>query len=230
MTCTVYDLTAGTAVAVPINEPLPVPEGETCVGPNKRLSGQCISVSVLSGSGLVYTNTSGAAALPTAGDEIDPNSILPGVMGTNVNVTEVSLVASADMQVLVCLGDCLALSSTLVEPPPGGDFGGGGGDVTVELDSSCADPVWTQVCPPLDCVPYLASSIGDPAPFFEPFDTFSVVKPRCCEIVISTSAGSVVIPEGVESFTSPSFPCTISDLSVEGDCVDEVYIVVSREK
>jgi len=81
-----------------------------------------------------------------------------------------------------------------------------------------------------DCRSYVADAIGEANPVFEPFNTFTIIKPTCCTLRITTSAGSFTMRKGEVSYQSDKFDCPLTAISVEvtdGDCLEDVHIVVN---
>lgn len=79
----------------------------------------------------------------------------------------------------------------------------------------------------LSCTAYMDSAINDPAPAFEPFNEFIIKKPSCCVLTVTTSAGEITIPKGVEAFTSIKFDCLVEDLTLSGcDDLTDVTVIV----
>ena len=77
-----------------------------------------------------------------------------------------------------------------------------------------------------ECVPYTADSYGVASPSFEPFRSFTIIKPECCDLVVTTSAGTITLRKGETNFTSSVFACDLTSISISGDCVDKTHIIV----
>lgn len=79
---------------------------------------------------------------------------------------------------------------------------------------------------------YMAYFEGEAAPVVEPFNTFSVIKPPCCVITVTTDAGTITIPQGMESYCPAKFDCALTSIEIaiiEGDCtIDDVKLYVQH--
>ena len=80
-------------------------------------------------------------------------------------------------------------------------------------------------CKP-DCVPYIGDSYGEASPTFSPFTSFTIIKPACCDLIVTTSAGTFTLRKGETNFTSSIFACELTSISIAGDCVDKTHIIV----
>lgn len=79
------------------------------------------------------------------------------------------------------------------------------------------------------CVPYMDSATGVSSPIFQPFNTFTIHKPDCCTLTVTTDAGTITIPASVPAYSSCKFDCDLTFITIEGDCVDSTTIFVNGE-
>lgn len=88
------------------------------------------------------------------------------------------------------------------------------------------DPSWSEIeC----CKPMIASYKGDQIPAIVPqYNIFSVYKPQCCTVTVTTSAGEIIIPDSVVAFTAEKFDCPLSEFSVSGDCLSNVTVFLQN--
>lgn len=111
----------------------------------------------------------------------------------------------------------------------------------VNLDASQIDAVvWIDaqaniIAPPgavVPCeaglAPYMASTHGVAAPAFEPFNSFVISKPNCCELTVTTNAGTIVMRPDQATYSSERFDCLLTGIEIAGPCVGETTIFVNR--
>ena len=80
------------------------------------------------------------------------------------------------------------------------------------------------------CEPVIEDFLGNNAPDIQ-FDSIQVIIPKCCEIVITTSAGTITIPAQESKFVfNKSFDCLITGYQINGNCVDKVYTILTKSK
>ena len=95
----------------------------------------------------------------------------------------------------------------------------------------------TACCPDVPvCPSYIADAVGEAAPAFDPFNVFTVKKPSCCAIKVTTSAGSFTMMKDEVLMQSEPFECLLSSISfevlddgtVDGTCAEKVHIIVQN--
>lgn len=94
-------------------------------------------------------------------------------------------------------------------------------------DPNTLDPTCAQ-CNNITCQAMQESFTGDNATLAL-FNSIMMIIPKCCEITLTTSAGTIVLPAQQENWVySYCFECPVSDFSIEGDCVDDVHVILSK--
>lgn len=88
--------------------------------------------------------------------------------------------------------------------------------------SSCVEMVEVK-----EIKPYMDSSTGAANPNFQPFTSFSIVRKECCPLTIRTDAGTIILPEYVDCYSSCDFGCDLTFIEISGACTDDVTIVVN---
>lgn len=85
-----------------------------------------------------------------------------------------------------------------------------------------------------ECEPSVSEAFGDNFVSLNEAHNFSITKPACCEVLITTSVGSIRLIEGVTSYSTSEFKCTITIDNVEvisGDCnTSDVHIISNKVK
>ena len=108
----------------------------------------------------------------------------------------------------------------------------------VDLDGAPYTLIGDAVkCDTIKCetVPLLVSYFGDVLPVDlegELFNTFSIVKPDCCELIVTTNVGTFTMTAAMTGFSPCDFPCAIIEsIELSGDCdLSQVNIILQRTK
>lgn len=85
---------------------------------------------------------------------------------------------------------------------------------------------------PIACLPTISEAFGNDLSTLLPSNNFSIQKPTCCKIKITTSVGSFHVLEDIGAYTTSDFDCTITITNVEivkGNCtLDKIYIIGNK--
>lgn len=84
------------------------------------------------------------------------------------------------------------------------------------------------------CQPSISSAYANNLSTLQTFHNFSITKPKCCEVQITTSIGNFILNKEISFYSSSDFNCpiSISEVSViSGNCtLDKIYIIGNKLK
>lgn len=75
------------------------------------------------------------------------------------------------------------------------------------------------------CTFYIESFTGETNPVTQPFKSISIQKSGCCDLTVTLDGQSFVVPSYTNSQVL-QFDCEITELTLEGDCLDETTVTV----
>lgn len=78
------------------------------------------------------------------------------------------------------------------------------------------------------CEPYFDSFTADNIPAIQAYNSISILKEECCEITVTTDAGTITLPNNVKEWCPDTFHCCLEDLTITGDCLDKVTVFLQR--
>jgi hypothetical protein len=85
-----------------------------------------------------------------------------------------------------------------------------------------------------DCNPLICEASGDDLSTLCAGHNFSITKPSCCVVKITTSIGSFTIQEGIQHYSTSDFACVVSITEVEiisGNCLlNKIHIISNKLK
>lgn len=80
------------------------------------------------------------------------------------------------------------------------------------------------------CNPLVESFQGN-NPTLSEFNNITAIVPSCCEVTITTSAGTITIPAQNSRFTfNQSYDCLVSNYMLSGDCIDDITTILQKSK
>jgi hypothetical protein len=84
------------------------------------------------------------------------------------------------------------------------------------------------------CIPVISEAYGIDISTLQPSHNFSIQKPDCCVVRVTTSAGTFTVQKGVGFYNTSDFYCLITITAVEilsGTCeLDKIYIIGNKLK
>lgn len=82
----------------------------------------------------------------------------------------------------------------------------------------------------IPCEPLIESFLGSNATLAE-YNSFEIFIPKCCEVTVTTSAGTFILPaQSLPWVYSKQFECILTEYTIAGDCIDTVTTVLSKTK
>jgi hypothetical protein len=96
---------------------------------------------------------------------------------------------------------------------------------------STTEPTGIRPCTDdCNCDPQVESFQGNAATLTT-FNEIDLFVPKCCEITVTTSAGTFTIPSQPSPFNfCKKFDCLVSGYSIAGDCISDVYTLLTKTK
>lgn len=79
------------------------------------------------------------------------------------------------------------------------------------------------------CDQYIGDAMGDDVSELEAGNYFVIKKPTCCELTVTTSAGSFTLKKGEVGFESSIFDCPVTIDSIVGDCLAQTHVIIQRK-
>jgi hypothetical protein len=84
------------------------------------------------------------------------------------------------------------------------------------------------------CLPLISDCFGNDLSTLQPSHNFSIQKPNCCKIKITTTIGSFMLSKEINQYTTSDFGCLINITSVDilsGNCnLSDIYIIGNKLK
>lgn len=79
-----------------------------------------------------------------------------------------------------------------------------------------------------NCNPATESFTGNNATL-DQFNSYQIIAPPCCELTITTSAGTITLPPQPNPYSfTQDFKCSITDYEISGPCIDDVTTILTR--
>ncbi len=81
------------------------------------------------------------------------------------------------------------------------------------------------------CLPTISSAFGNDLASLSPGHSVAVMKPTCCAIAVTTSAGVFMVPKGVGAYSTTDFNCpiTVDSVSIVSGTCDVADVVITTQ-